>query len=500
MNEGHVALKSHHQKYVDAVNGGAYALAQTPSEYATWVVEHPTGDANVIALKNLGNQRYLVAERNGTVNANRSRAGDWERWRVIRRSSTTIALRSHHGRYLVAERDGRLNANRRHIRNWETFAFQSIAVAPPPASRPASPPPAATTVSPQDAPAILFAEAMHATCNVMMRLDAGWYVGTGFVTRVDGEAVICTVGHNIMNSHRNDLASRVIVALHPKGSDQTPIQLECNVAECFVAGAADLAILRLQDPSHLANAEVLEIASSRPAIGSRCYVVGNPLGFDTPSLSEGIVRDNNFTRGDLVESIVISAPVYGGNSGSPILAPDGSVLGIISFAASHSSDPTLSCLAWGASWRVIRDVVRHMHVNSEHFIGGHLGQGTAPSPVRAHPNRSSGTSLVGYEVATAAFGIGTDETIVGIESDERTLPLGAYPGYHSLAYIYLNPGAPATLVVSRDGEHRQIVIIPLALPQSDDVPGGGGSLPLSGHVLGPIWASKEISPESAQDG
>ena len=341
----------------------------------------------------------------------------------------------------------------------------------------------------------VFDRAMHAVCNLLMLMSGGWYVGTGFITEVDGERVVCTVAHNVMNSHRDDLASRVIVAIHRKGG-LTPVQAECDMSRCFVAGAADLAILRLQDSSYLQDADVLPIATTAPATGSTCYVLGNPAGFDVPSLSEGLIRDLNYSTSNLVESVAVSAPVYGGNSGSPIMSPEGAVVGIISYAASASSSAEVSCLAWGASWRVIRPVLTYLKGQSRHLVGGYLGAGAVPLPVRAHPYRATGAALVGYDLGAPAFGIGTDEVILEINGNTA----GCYPGYASLVEIYLNPGQNVLLGVTGPHGNRDVVVVPLALPRTLDVPEGSGSSPLTSRLLGPIAASKEISPESAQDG
>lgn len=420
------------------------------------------------------------------------------------RAGWTVTVYEHHrfrGRSRTFTRD---HSHFPSIR-WNDIV-SSLIVSPPatPAESesvtPALPPNFPSIVPASDDSSALFAKALHATCNLVVRKRGGWYAGTAFVASVDGAKVICTVAHNIMDGTRNSLASRIMVALHPEEESKPPVQLECDVSKCYVAGAADLAILTLTDPSHLESVPALSISTASPAVGSRCCVVGNPLNFDTPSLCEGVVRDTNFVGTNLVEYIVFSAPVYGGNSGSPVLNPDGSIIGVISFAASFSSDPVLSCLTWGASWRMISHVVKAMHTKSEHFVGGHLGMGTNPAPVRLYGGRASGTQLVGYELEAAAWGIQTSESIVGIETDTHTAPLGAYPGYRGLSQLYLNPGTLTKLVVSGVRGLRNVAVSPQTLPTSLDVPAAGRFSRVGGRLLGPLLTPKENSPDSAQDG
>ena len=65
--------------------------------------------------------KYLVAEKDGSVNADRTAVGPWEKFTLITHPDGSVSFRSHHGKYLVAESDGRLNANRTAMGPWEKF-------------------------------------------------------------------------------------------------------------------------------------------------------------------------------------------------------------------------------------------------------------------------------------------------------------------------------------------------------------------------------------------
>ena len=65
--------------------------------------------------------KFLVAEADGGANANGSEASNLGSFEVIPRGGKRFAFRSHHNRYLVAEQNGSLKANRNQIEAWEEF-------------------------------------------------------------------------------------------------------------------------------------------------------------------------------------------------------------------------------------------------------------------------------------------------------------------------------------------------------------------------------------------
>lgn len=77
------------------------------------------------------NYKFLVAEQNGAVNANRTAGAQWESFLVQDTSGNTngntvkegdkVALLSYHNKYLVAEPNGDVNANRVAIGDWEKW-------------------------------------------------------------------------------------------------------------------------------------------------------------------------------------------------------------------------------------------------------------------------------------------------------------------------------------------------------------------------------------------
>ena len=95
-------------------------------------------------------------------------------------------------------------------------------------------------------------------------------------------------------------------------------------SKIFVDAAADFALLKLDG---LTTQNFLQWAdSSAECNGNRCFVVGNPLGYDNMSVADGIIRDRRYiTTADnngnynTIEDVLISVPTFPGNSGSPII-------------------------------------------------------------------------------------------------------------------------------------------------------------------------------------
>src|SRR5699024_5598304 len=66
------------------------------------------------------------------------------------------------------------------------------------------------------------------------------------------------------------------------------------------------------------------------------YFIGNPLRF-TGIANEGVVLDYIMVKSKEEPVVMMDAPVYRGNSGSPVINEAGKVIGVI-FATSHTNE------------------------------------------------------------------------------------------------------------------------------------------------------------------
>lgn len=112
-----------------------------------------------------------------------------------------------------------------------------------------------------------------------------------------------------------------------------------------IDGAADIGLLRI-DMNKQYNRSNPCIPSSHPrfgfgrsrkyAIGRKCFVIGNPLGLDLQSITQGIVRDNRYFNRAIsscaAECVLTDADCLTGNSGSPLISENGHVIGMITLS------------------------------------------------------------------------------------------------------------------------------------------------------------------------
>lgn len=129
----YIALKSHWGKYVVAEkNGDLNANRDRVGEWERFeMITHKGGGKwTIISLKSIhGN--YIVAEENGQCHANKDMIGNAMKFKMITHRDGSISLKSKKfGKYVVAEKNGHLNANRGEAKSWEKFTVMYLAKPP----------------------------------------------------------------------------------------------------------------------------------------------------------------------------------------------------------------------------------------------------------------------------------------------------------------------------------------------------------------------------------
>ena len=104
-----VTVQTSYGKYLSAeIDGGVNANKEIVGLPQIWTINFKGYDK--VDLKGTY-QKYLVAELDGGMNADRDTSSLWETFTVTRCTNGKFLLKSYHGKYLIAKEDGTLNAN-----------------------------------------------------------------------------------------------------------------------------------------------------------------------------------------------------------------------------------------------------------------------------------------------------------------------------------------------------------------------------------------------------
>lgn len=140
--------------------------------------------------------------------------------------------------------------------------------------------------------------------------------GTGFAFREDGTI--------LTNHHVIEGEETVTVAFPEQGLFNAEVQ------ETYPS--IDLAVLKTEADTSFPHLELANEADDDAE--EAVYFIGNPLRFN------GIANEGTIV-GPIVlddweeEVLMLEAPVYRGNSGSPVITPDGKVIGVIFATLNH---------------------------------------------------------------------------------------------------------------------------------------------------------------------
>ncbi len=199
----------------------------------------------------------------------------------------------------------------------------------------------------------------------------GTATGSGFL--------IDTEGHIITNSHVVEGADEVEVTL---GSSETSHSAEVIGSD----PATDVALLKVDVPSDQLHPLALG-DSSKVEVGDPVIAIGNPFGLDRTvtsgiisALQRQIEAPNGFSISHVIQT---DAAINPGNSGGPLIAADGSVIGINSQIQSGTGGNV--GIGFAVPINTARDVVRQLQENGEveHAYLGINGNTVTPELARA---------------------------------------------------------------------------------------------------------------------
>ena len=164
--------------------------------------------------------------------------------------------------------------------------------------------------------------------------------GTGFVV---ASGLIATNQHVVAN------AARVEIVFSERDA---PIALDVVVSDAF----NDLALLRPSDSQRLPTAlPVADFGQMR--LGQDAIVIGFPLGAalgESVKVTTGVVSAIEGLNGD-PRMLQLTAPIQPGSSGSPVFAPDGTVIGIVTATLNNAGNAATEAIPQNVNFAMKSD-------------------------------------------------------------------------------------------------------------------------------------------------
>ena len=154
---------------------------------------------------------------------------------------------------------------------------------------------------------------------------------------------------------------------NPKNKHWTSV----DVNNIFIDGVGDIALIKTNIDLTNDSDYCLKLSVNDINYGDKCFVVGNPGGYDEDSFSIGSVRDPHYceTGGyQITDSIHITAPGMGGNSGGPIVDVNGDVIGIYTFGLTGNE-----CFGAGSNRDVLQNSLEQLKQSQDNTLKRYLG-------------------------------------------------------------------------------------------------------------------------------
>jgi serine protease Do len=270
-------------------------------------------------------------------------------------------------------------------------------------------------------------------------------LGSGFI--VDAE------GHIVTNNHVVKDATQVKVTLDDGR------ELPAKVVG--IDPRTDLALLKIDAQASLPFLKLGDSDAARP--GDWVVAVGNPYGLGG-TVTAGILsaRGRDIHSGPYDDFLQIDAPINSGNSGGPLFAQDGSVIGVNTAIFSPSGGSI--GIGFAIPSNLVSSVVTQLEQNG-HVERGFIGVSAQP----VDPTMARALRLTNAEGALVAeVQENGPAAHAGLKPGDVVTAVGdtAVRNPHDLARAVssLRPGTQTAVTARRNGEDTQLSLKVVALP------------------------------------
>jgi S1-C subfamily serine protease len=209
-------------------------------------------------------------------------------------------------------------------------------------------------------PLNLLNKATAATSQIYFSLKGVTYKGSGFFYHETVEDLeygyFITAAHCVMTIESNTYYKTTEAYIQNPINNNEWTKIDVN--KIFIDGVADIALIKTDIDFRSYPNYSLTISNDNTRAGSICYIIGNPGNLDEDSISMGYIRDAHYmdpSGYQITDTIFISSPGIGGNSGGPIINQKCEVIGIFTFGSSTTG---MECFGGGSNQDVLKNTLK----------------------------------------------------------------------------------------------------------------------------------------------